>query len=67
MTDADIRRVRKALQGLEYPATKEDILGYVVEREPDARTERAVRGLPEGTYHSAQHVEDAVPQRPEQT
>ncbi|NYH81002.1 hypothetical protein FHR84_004375 [Actinopolyspora biskrensis] len=66
MTDADERRVNKALQGLEFPADKERLLRYAEERQADSRTLRALRTLPEGTYRDSAEVESAVPQRPEQ-
>lgn len=65
MTDADQRRVRKALQGLDFPASKDEMLTYVDERGAGAATETAVRAMPEGTYGSVDEAEQAVPQRPE--
>lgn len=66
MTDADERRVSKALQGLEYPASKAELLTYAEERESDPRTLRALEALPEGSYGSHDEVERAVPQRPDE-
>lgn len=66
MTDADERRVSKALQGLEFPADKAQLKAYAQERQADARTVRALESLPEGTYGNADEVERAVPQRPDQ-
>lgn len=64
MTKADERRVAKAVQGLEYPASKRQVVDYVRERGRDQRTVRAVQELPEGTYHDSDEVEDAVPHKP---
>ncbi|SDK01132.1 Protein of unknown function [Actinopolyspora mzabensis] len=66
MTDADERRVNKALQGLEFPADKAELIRYAEEREADPRTLRALRALPDGTYGNSDEVERSVPQRPEQ-
>lgn len=65
MTNADQRRVRKALQGMEFPATKQDMLTYVDDRGAGTATEKAVRALPDGTYDSADEAEATVPQSPE--
>ncbi len=66
MTDADERRVSKALQGLEFPAQKAELVTYAEDRQADPRTLRALRSLPEGTYSSNDEVESSVPQRPDQ-
>lgn len=66
MTDADERRVRKALQGLEFPADKATLLEYAEDRRADPRTLRALQALPEGTYESSEEVENSVPQRPDE-
>ena len=66
MTDADERRVRKALQGLDFPAGKDTVLAYAQERGATPKTLRAIEALPEGRYDNTDAVEQAVPQRPEQ-
>lgn len=66
MTDADERRVDKALQGLEFPASKEDIVAFAAERGAYEKTMRALHALPAGNYPNSDSVEEAVPQRPEQ-
>lgn len=66
MTDADERRVAKALQGLEFPASKENIVAFATERGAHEKTMRALQALPGGSYADSDAVEDAVPQRPEQ-
>ncbi|MBB3662274.1 MULTISPECIES: DUF2795 domain-containing protein [Prauserella salsuginis group] len=67
MTDADDRRVRKAIQGVQFPADKETLVAYAQERDADPRTLRALRALPERDYGNGDEVARAVPQRPEQT
>ncbi len=67
MTDADERRVGKSLQGLEFPASKENLLAYAQERGAGPKTLRALQALPAGEYPDSAAVERAVPQRPEQT
>jgi hypothetical protein len=66
MTDADERRVRKTLQGLEFPVHKDTLIAYASARGPDPKTMRALQALPEGEYGNTDAVEQAVPQRPEQ-
>lgn len=66
MTDSDERRVDKALQGLEFPAGKQDILSFADTREADAKTLRALTALEDRQYSNTDDVLRAVPQRPEQ-
>ncbi|GAB2737126.1 hypothetical protein GCM10027174_07700 [Salinifilum aidingensis] len=66
MTDADQRRVRKILQGLEFPVNKESLLEYAETREADPKTMRALQGLDDREYTSTEDVVASVPQRPEQ-
>lgn len=67
MTDADDNRVRKAIQGLEFPASKATLISYAEERSADAKTMRALWALPNGDYGNSDEVTQATPQRPEQT
>jgi hypothetical protein len=65
MTDRDDARVRKALQGKDFPAERNDLVAYVTDRgEVDDATLTALGALPEGRYSSIDEVVDAVPQRP---
>ncbi|MGH3319113.1 MAG: DUF2795 domain-containing protein [Streptosporangiaceae bacterium] len=64
MTAADRRRVRKALDGLGYPASKGEITTYAEDRGADAKTREALRALPDSVYHNGDDVERAVPQSP---
>lgn len=65
MTKRDEIRVGKALQGLEYPATREQLLAYARDRQADAETLAALRAVPAGQYANKTQVENAVPQEPE--
>ncbi|MDR7300282.1 DUF2795 domain-containing protein [Haloactinomyces albus] len=66
MTDSDERRVTKALQGLEFPAEKSDLVAYAEDRGAAEKTLRALESLPDGSYGSSEEVEQAVPQRPDE-
>lgn len=65
MTTRDDLRAHKALQGADFPATKDELLAYAEERGVDAKSLQALRTLPEGRYESMDDVADAVPQEPE--
>lgn len=65
MTERDKIRVAKALQGLEFPTSKEQVLAYAEERSADWRTVEELRGLPEGEFGSTEEVEKALPHKPE--
>lgn len=66
MTARDELRVSKALQGLEFPATKARIVEFAQTRDADAKTQRALSALADREYVDGNDVEQAVPQRPEQ-
>ncbi|MQA13599.1 MAG: DUF2795 domain-containing protein [Pseudonocardiaceae bacterium] len=65
MTDRDELRVRKALQGMDFPADRDQLLDYATDRSAGQRTVEALRALPAGSYGSVDEVEQAVPQSPE--
>ena len=65
MTFRDDLRVDKALQGADFPRTRQEVLDYARDRDADEKTLEAMRGLPERTYESVAQVVDAVPQEPE--
>lgn len=65
MTDRDEIRVRKALQGMSFPADQSQLLEYATDRDADDKTRAALEALPPGSYGSIDEVEQAVPQRPE--
>ncbi|MEJ2870907.1 DUF2795 domain-containing protein [Actinomycetospora sp. OC33-EN08] len=68
MTDRDDARVRKALQGMDFPASRNDVVAYATDRgEVDEKTLVALGDLPAGDYASVDEVVDAVPQRPGST
>ncbi|MCD2187024.1 DUF2795 domain-containing protein [Actinomycetospora soli] len=65
MTDRDDTRVRKALQGANFPSERNDLVAYATDRgEVDEKTLTALAALPAGTYGSVDEVVDAVPHRP---
>ena len=65
MTKRDELRVDKALQGLEFPASHEQLLEFATDREADAETLAALRALPAGQYANKDRVLNALPQEPE--
>lgn len=65
MTKRDELRVRKALQGVSFPANPAQLLTYALDRGADETTRRALEGLPHGIYANTEEVEQAVPQSPE--
>lgn len=68
MTERDDIRVRKALQGMDFPAERNDLVAYATDRgESDDATLTALGALPEGRYSSLDDVVAAVPQRPGST
>jgi hypothetical protein len=65
MTDRDDARVRKALQGMDFPARRNDLVEYATDRgHIDDATLTALAGLPECGYCSIDDVVAAVPSRP---
>lgn len=65
MTYRDDLRVDKALQGADFPRTRQQVLDYAQGHDADEKTLQALRALPEATYDSVDQVVDAVPQEPE--
>ena len=62
MTDRDDARVRKALQGKDFPAWRNDLVTYATERgEVDEKLLSALAELPEGHYTDLDEVLAAVP------
>lgn len=67
MTDRDDIRVRKALQGMAFPADRTQVISWATDRgEDDDRVLTALRALPDRTFSNADDVVISVPQRPEQ-
>jgi Protein of unknown function (DUF2795) len=65
MTDRDDLRVRKALQGMPFPADRTAVLDYAADRgEVDGRTLSALRDLPDRTFSTADDVVISVPENP---
>lgn len=66
MTDRDDLRVRKTLQGKDFPAARNELVEYATDRgESDDRVLQALASLPEANYQNIDEVVAAVPQRPE--
>lgn len=65
MTSRDDARIRKALQGADFPAGRSALLDYATTRGADAETLQALRAVPEGRYASVEDVTGAAPQEPE--
>ena len=67
MTDRDDARVRKALQGKDFPSDRNDLVTYATDRgEADEKVLTALAALPEGRYQDLDEVVAAVPQRPDE-
>lgn len=67
MTERDEIRVGKALQGLGFPATKDQVLAYAGDRSADERTLRALKALPDRSFGNTEEVESAVPHKPDES
>lgn len=65
MTTRDDMRASKALQGMDFPATKGTLLEYAESRGADEKSLQALRMLPEKEFGNMNEVVDAVPQEPE--
>ena len=65
MTTRDELRAEKALQGMEFPASKTELLDYATERSATAKTLQALRVLPDRQFENKDDVVEAVPQEPE--
>lgn len=65
MTTRDDMRVRKALQGADFPASKDQLVDYAEFRGVDQKSLQGLRALSEQDYSSMDEVVEAVPQEPE--
>jgi hypothetical protein len=65
MTDRDETRVRKALQGAEFPADRDMLMTYAKTRGASQKMLQALRTMPNRSYGNVSEVLDAVPQEPE--
>lgn len=66
MTERDELRVDKALQGADFPSSREDLLAYARERVHDSpKTLHALAAIPDREYANKDEVISAVPQEPE--
>jgi hypothetical protein len=65
VTKRDEIRVEKALQGLEFPASRAQLIEFATDREADPETLAALRSVPAGEYANKAQVVGAVRQEPE--
>jgi hypothetical protein len=66
VTDRDDLRVRKALQGMGFPADRTQVISYAMDRgERDEKTLTALQALPDRTFSTADDVVISVPHRPD--
>jgi Protein of unknown function (DUF2795) len=60
MAQAQFIRVQKALSGVHYPATKEQLVRHAEEHGADQDTLEALRAMPDGEYDGPNRVSSAV-------
>lgn len=65
MTTRDELRAEKALQGMEFPASKTELIDYATERSATAKTLQALQALPDRQFENKDDVVEAVPKEPE--
>lgn len=65
MTTRDELRAEKALQGMEFPASKTELIDYATERSATPKTLQALHALPDRQFENKDDVVEAVPQEPE--
>lgn len=65
MTRRDDARVAKALQGADFPASKQALIDYAQTRDAGQETLQGLRALPDREFQNSDDVVDAVPQEPE--
>ncbi|GAA2029103.1 hypothetical protein GCM10009720_06190 [Yaniella flava] len=65
MTTRDDIRASKALQGADFPATKDQVLDYAQSHGADSKSLEALHALPDRQYANIDDVAEAVPQEPE--
>lgn len=60
MAGADFIRVQKFLAGVDYPATKEQLVRHARRNQADDQALRALQNIPEGDYGGPDAVSQAV-------
>lgn len=65
MTRRDDLRAEKALQGADFPASRDQVIEYAESRGVDAKSLHALHALPDREFENIDDVVDAVPQEPE--
>lgn len=67
MPDSNDELMRAALESLEFPASRDDVIAAASDRgEVDAAALESLTALPAGTYTSVDEVVGAVPRRPDE-
>lgn len=61
MTSTQPEQVRAALEGLNYPASKDDVVAHAAEREAGGAVLKLLRSLPVAVYENRNDVMAAVP------
>lgn len=54
-------RIHAALEGLDYPASKDDVVAHAAQGQPDEAALRLLRALPVAIYDNREQVMAAVP------
>jgi len=65
MTTQDENRVEKILQGAQFPADKQYLISYALDRDADERSLAGLGALPDSVYSSIDDVAGAIPHRPD--
>ncbi|MEO3813703.1 DUF2795 domain-containing protein [Sphaerisporangium sp. B11E5] len=60
MATAEFIHVQKYLSGVDYPATKEQLLEHAERQKADEKAMEALRQLPDGTFDGPNEVSRAV-------
>ncbi len=61
MSAVQPEQVREAVEGLNYPASKDDVVGYASSRDIDESVVRALRALPVAIYENRRDLMASVP------
>jgi hypothetical protein len=65
MRDADWRSVAEALSDLDFPATKQQVVEHVRQKDVPEPVQRLLRGMPVGTYQNISEIRSSAPPRPD--
>lgn len=62
MAQADFIKVQKYLSGVDYPATKDQLIEHAQSKGADEQALQALRDMPDGEYDGPNRVSKAVAQ-----